>query len=228
LIQGDLFVNHFDEVAATWDENPQKIERARIIADQIRRHLPLNRKMKALEFGCGTGLLGFALREDLNHITLVDVSPEMVAVLQKKIAASGVRNMTPLLLDVTKAGEKLGAEFDFVFTMMALHHVSEPGKILSIFSGLMKPGGYLAVAELEKKDTSFHGPGFHGHDGFVREELSAMAQQAGFDMMRFCDGYSFRREVGGESGVFDIFLMLCQKKAQDAFIDEEKRRTSTG
>ena len=79
-------ISHFDAKAASWDEDPQKVERACAVARQIRCHVPLSREMKALEFGCGTGLLSFALKDDLGHITLVDNSPGMLDVLERKIA----------------------------------------------------------------------------------------------------------------------------------------------
>ena len=44
----------FDARAATWDDDPTKVERARGVADAIGRHVPLAPSMRALEYGCGT------------------------------------------------------------------------------------------------------------------------------------------------------------------------------
>jgi cyclopropane fatty-acyl-phospholipid synthase-like methyltransferase len=54
-------VTNFDERAKDWDSDPLKVERARIVAEYIRSVLPLRPGMSALEYGCGTGLLSFAL-----------------------------------------------------------------------------------------------------------------------------------------------------------------------
>jgi ubiquinone/menaquinone biosynthesis C-methylase UbiE len=94
-------MTNFDERAKDWDSDPKKVERARTVADAIRKAIPLSREMTALEYGCGTGLLSFALQEELGQITLADTSQGMLDVLTEKISASGVRNMKPLRLDLT-------------------------------------------------------------------------------------------------------------------------------
>src|SRR5262245_42487472 len=48
-------VSDFDARAATWDDDPTKVERARAIADAIVREVPLAPSMAALEYGAGTG-----------------------------------------------------------------------------------------------------------------------------------------------------------------------------
>jgi predicted TPR repeat methyltransferase len=63
----------FDARAETWDDDPAKVERARAVAEEIVARVPLSRTMRALEYGCGTGLLSFMLRERLGDITLADV-----------------------------------------------------------------------------------------------------------------------------------------------------------
>ena len=93
--------------------------------------------------------------------------------------------MTPLLLELTLGTKEVGEKFAIVFTMMALHHIPQPAHVLSVLFSLLKDGGYLAVAELEKGATAFHGPGFGEHDGFTRKELSAIAQNVGFEPVGF-------------------------------------------
>ena len=70
----------FDERAKDWDSDPKKVERARVVAEAIRKAIPLEHSMKALEYGCGTGLLSFALQPDLGQITLADTSQGMLDV----------------------------------------------------------------------------------------------------------------------------------------------------
>ena len=83
-------MTNFDERAKDWDTDPMKVERAQSVADAIRRAVPLTADMSALEYGCGTGLLSFALQSHLGKITLADTSLGMLSVLTEKIAASGV------------------------------------------------------------------------------------------------------------------------------------------
>ena len=77
------YTEDFDERAATWDDDPVKKERAAAVAAGIRAMVALSPDMRALEYGCGTGLLSFELRHELGSITLADRSEGMLAVLSE-------------------------------------------------------------------------------------------------------------------------------------------------
>ena len=76
-------MNPFDTKARTWDSAPGRTLRARTVAGAIRRRVPFTPGMRALEYGCGTGLLSFALQPFPGTITLADSSAEMLAVLDE-------------------------------------------------------------------------------------------------------------------------------------------------
>ena len=93
-------MSEFDQRARDWDNDPSKWSRAEAVANGIREAVPLRPEMNALEYGCGTGLLSFALHRDLGRITLADSSPGMLQVLAEKIQAAGIDTMTPIRLDL--------------------------------------------------------------------------------------------------------------------------------
>lgn len=125
----------FDERAATWDDDPAKVERARRVADAIERLVPPTGREAGFEYGCGTGLLTFALRPRLAKATLADSSEGMLAVLAKKIAAAHDDALTPLKLDLTR--DPLPAErFDLVYTLLTMHHVPDVDAVLRAFHAL--------------------------------------------------------------------------------------------
>ena len=72
----------FDSRAKDWDEAPGRVERANAVAAAIREQVRLSQTMTALEYGCGTGLLSFALQEELGPITLADSSNGMLDVVR--------------------------------------------------------------------------------------------------------------------------------------------------
>jgi ubiquinone/menaquinone biosynthesis C-methylase UbiE len=74
----------FDTRAKDWDEMPGRVERTNAVAAAIRAQVALSKSMAALEYGCGTGLLSFALQADLGPITLADSSLGILNVLKKK------------------------------------------------------------------------------------------------------------------------------------------------
>jgi len=204
-------MNFFDERAKDWDADPQKVERARMTADAIRKAIPLSRNMSALEYGCGTGLLSFALQADLGEITLADTSTGMLAALAEKIRASGVENFRPLRLDLTVA--PLPAQrFDLIYSLMTLHHIPNTADILQKFHALLKPGGFLLAADLDKEDGTFHAkPSGEAHLGFERGALKTKAAASGFENIQFTTAYIIRKETDAGEKSFPVFLMSAQK-----------------
>lgn len=201
----------FDRAAAAWDESSYRTERAQAIARAIQNAVPLTPNMTALEYGCGTGLLSFALQPHLGPITLADSSPGMLAVLAGKIAASAVPNMTPLLLDLL-AGPPPAARAQLIYTLMTLHHIPDTAAILRAFYHLLEAPGWLCVADLDREDGSFHGPGFDGHNGFDRAALAALAEETGFTNVRFETAYHTPHPANGIIRHFPIFLMTAEKR----------------
>lgn len=202
----------FDERAKDWDSDPNKVERARVVADAIRTALPLSTDMTALEYGCGTGLLSFALQSDLGQITLADTSQGMLDVLGEKIAAAGATNMHPVKLDL--ATDTLPAPcFDLTYSLMTLHHIADVNDMLGKFNAILKPNGYLVAADLDKEDGTFHTDGTTDvHLGFGRDELRQMVEAAGFGNVRFSTAYEIKKKVGDGEKTFPVFLMVAQKK----------------
>ena len=97
-------MNHFDAQAKTWDDNPEKLLRANIFAEAIANHIQPNGTEHALEFGCGTGLLSFALKDAFKTLTLVDTSLGMIEVLREKIKAQKIDHFKPMHIDLLKKG----------------------------------------------------------------------------------------------------------------------------
>jgi 2-polyprenyl-3-methyl-5-hydroxy-6-metoxy-1,4-benzoquinol methylase len=175
-------MNEFDIKAAGWDLNPVNVERSMAVVEGIKKHLPLNSNMRALEFGAGTGIASFLLEDYLNSIVMVDSSSEMVRIMNQKISSAGVENLKAVLFDLEKDEWKDG-KFDLIMTQMVLHHVGDIKSILRKFKSLLNPGGYLAIADLYAEDGSFHGDGFKGHNGFDTKELSSDIEEAGFSIL---------------------------------------------
>lgn len=204
-------MTNFDERARDWDSDPKKVERARVVADAIRKAIPLSGDMRALEYGCGTGLLSFALQPELGQITLADTSQGMLDVLQEKIADSGVTNMHPVRLDLTS--DPLPVErYDLIYSLMVLHHIPDTETVLRKFYDLLESNGYLLVADLDEEDGSFHTDGTTDvHKGFRRESLQKTTEGAGFQEIEFSTVYEIRKKIEDAEKNFPVFLMKARK-----------------
>lgn len=200
----------FDGKAETWDSDPIKQERALAVAAAIRRRIPLARDWKALEYGCGTGLLSFALHADLGSATLADSSLGMLAVLDKKIAAAQAHNLRSLYLDLT--GGPLPADrYDLIYSLMTLHHVPDTDRLLRDFCVLLRPGGWLAIADLDQEDGTFHGAGFTGHNGFDRTVFQEQLLQAGFGDVELTTCYRMKKATDQGMRDYPLFLAVASR-----------------
>jgi ubiquinone/menaquinone biosynthesis C-methylase UbiE len=203
-------ITDFDEKAKTWDSDPVKIARAFAMAEGIRNHLPSSSQLVGLEYGCGTGLLSFALLPHFKEITLADSSAGMLAVLVEKIAATGVTKMKPVMLNLES--DPLPAEkYDVIYTAMTLHHVADADKLLYDFYAMLDSPGHLCIVDLDSEDGSFHGSDFTGHKGFDRDELRGKAQEAGFRNIHFTTIFQISKGEGPGQTDFPLFLMVAEK-----------------
>jgi len=203
-------IEDFDRSAKTWDSDPVKVARAQAIADAICEAVPLTPATRALEYGCGTGLLSFALYPRLTRATLADNSPGMLSVLADKLAARRLTGMQPLKLDL-ETDPLPRDRFDLIYTLMTLHHITDTDKILGDLCSLLRSPGYLCVADLDEEDGSFHGPEFLGHKGFKREDIGRKTRRADFKSVDFRTAFRMTKNDSEGQKEFSLFLMVARK-----------------
>jgi tRNA (cmo5U34)-methyltransferase len=203
-------MNEFDLKAATWDQNPIIWERAKAIANEIKRIIPLRKEMTALEFGAGTGVTSFILKDNLKEITLMDNSQEMIRVTDAKIDVAKVTNLKTINFNLEE-NDFNEAKYDLVFNQMVLHHITDIKDIITKFYNLLNPGGFLAIADLYTEDGSFHGNGFTGHKGFEPKELSKILSVSGFKNIRYEKCFVINKSISDNTTKpFDVFLITAQ------------------
>ena len=200
----------FDQRAAEWDAEPRRQAMAQAVAKAIQSRVPLRPDWSALEYGCGTGLVGFQLQPLLGRLMMADSSAGMLQVAQSKIDRSGVTNVELMQLDL--AIDPLPAvQYDLLFTSMTLHHLENTLQILSQFFRLLKTDGYLCIADLDTEDGSFHGEDFSGHHGFDRNRLRQQVLRTGFHQCAVYDAYQTSKMTAQGIKEFSLFLLAAQK-----------------
>ena len=205
-------MNEFDLKAKDWDKNPMHLERSIAIANGIINTIPLQHTRRAMEFGTGTALLSFLLKDYFSEILLIDTSAEMIKATEEKISASSTNNMRTLLLDLEK-NELKGEKFDIIFTQMVLHHVADIELITSRFSRMLNPGGYIAIADLYPEDGTFHDENFNGHKGIDVEKLSKALLHHGFTDISHKTVYTINRLSGDSTKKeYPVFLLTAKRK----------------
>jgi SAM-dependent methyltransferase len=103
---------------------------------------PLRGDERALDVGCGTGALAYALAPHVGEVVGVDASEEYVDAARRN--APG--NCTFELGDAAALGFPYGA-FDLVGCLRVLHHVRRPELVVSELARVTRPGGRILLAD---------------------------------------------------------------------------------
>lgn len=203
---------NFDDQAKDWDKDIKKVERAQLLAHELKTFFKDDNLKNALEFGCGTGLVSYYLKDFFENITLVDNSQGMIDVLKEKIKNEQLSHMHPVFIDLLKQNLTIEKQ-DFIYTFMTLHLVIDLNKIFSIFNSLLRMNGYLCIADLDEEDGSFHykHQGFVGHFGFNRQKLTEVFEKNGFEIKHYKIFHSINKEMEKGTKEFPLFLMIGKK-----------------
>ncbi len=196
---------HFDDRAATWDDDPDKVRQAGEVARAVATAYPSRARTRLLDYGAGTGLVTQALLGHLEdvQVTVADSSSGMRAALEGKVASGALPPGTRVWsLDLEHDGPP-PERFDLVVSSMVLHHVHDLATVLAGLATLLDDGGLLCVADLDREDGSFHAHlhDFDGHHGFERPELVAALERAGLVDVTVDDCSQIERD-GTPYGVF--------------------------
>jgi ubiquinone/menaquinone biosynthesis C-methylase UbiE len=118
-------------------------ERADELATRVRRLLgPFTGSEVALDSGCGTGALAFALAPHVSEVVAADARAEYLEAA-RTIAPANVRFVEG---DATALPFGYGA-FDIAGCLRVLHHVHRPELAVSELARVTRPGGRLFIAD---------------------------------------------------------------------------------
>ncbi len=198
----------FDNAAKEWDTKHQRVAQAKAIAQIIEQTIPLTRATKALEFGCGTGLLGFNLIEKVGEITFCDTSRGMLSEVENKLKISACTSAKIVDLNVARIVDR----YDLIFSSMVLHHIADHKQTIANLSQSLHPGGYLCICDLDTEDGSFHSKETVPHHGFERVEMKQIFQHSGLNVIHSCTGFVNRKIINNKEIDFPVFLLIGQKK----------------
>jgi len=199
-------MSEFDSKAREWDKDMMHMKRSVAIATDLEKMIPLNPSMKALEYGAGTGILSFLLKDKLAEIILMDSSQEMIKVCEEKAAYHHANHIKPIWYDLEH--NDYTGKFDLIYNQMVLHHVKDTVTVLRKFYDLLNPAGYLAIADLYAEDGSFHGPDADVHKGFDPDKLRSMLTHQKFKNIQINPCFEVKRDSGKQ---YAMFLLLAQK-----------------
>lgn len=147
----------FDRLAARWwdpdgesrplhDLNPVRF-------GYIAERAALQRA-RALDVGCGGGLLSEALARAGADVSAIDLAPAVLDVARLHLHESGL-SVDYREVSVEAIAAELPAAFDVVTCMEMLEHVPDPASVIRACATLLKPGGKLFLSTLNRTPVAF-------------------------------------------------------------------------
>ncbi len=139
---------------------------------------------QVLDWGCGAGFFALPaarLVGEAGIVTAVDVQVEMVAATQQAAVKAALANIKVMAAGEYELPTELPA-FDWVLLAYILHEVHEPGRLLALSQGVLKPGGRLLIVEWPQEAGS-HGP--PAAERLAPETLATLYQPLGLQEVSF-------------------------------------------
>ena len=147
---------------------------------------------RALDVGCGGGLLSEALSHHGARVTGIDLAPGMVEVARLHAAEAGLQ-VDYRVAPAEELAVSDAPSFDVITCMEMLEHVPQPAHMLATLASLVRPGGSVFVSTLNRNLKSFLMAivgaeyvlkllprGTHEYDRLIRPaELARWARAAG-------------------------------------------------
>ena len=192
---GDLWWDAKGKMGILHEINPIRVDYVRDLAVRyLHRDRFSAQPLEGLglaDIGCGGGILAESLAELGADVTGVDPAPNNIEVAKRHAKKSGLaidyRNVT------AEALAESGATFDIVTALEVIEHVEGQKAFVATLSRLVKPGGLLFLATIDRTLKSYAlaivgaeyvlrwvPRGTHDHDKFVRpDELAGWLRHAG-------------------------------------------------
>jgi 2-polyprenyl-6-hydroxyphenyl methylase/3-demethylubiquinone-9 3-methyltransferase len=109
---------------------------------------------RALDVGCGGGLLAEGLASRGARVTGIDMAPENVAAAAHH-AAAGALTIDYRCVDVEELARDRAGAFDIVTCLEMLEHVPEPERIVAACAAVVRPGGAVFFSTINRNLKSF-------------------------------------------------------------------------
>jgi len=117
------------------------------------RAAPLSEK-RVLDVGCGGGILTEAIAATGAHVTGIDIGQAPLAVARRHMTQSGLQITYRRITAESLAASEPGS-FDVVTCMELLEHVPDPPSVINACRTLVKPGGDVFFATLNRTIKAF-------------------------------------------------------------------------
>ena len=195
----------FEMIANIYDTS-ERVQIAKVSSDAIREYLVDAKSKNAIDFGCGTGLVGMNLLNDFNSMLFLDTSQNMINQIKQKIADFNIRNVDTLCFDFEKEGRS-DLHADYIFMAQVLLHINDVELVLSKLYDVLNVGGHLLIVDFNKNEKIVSDM---VHNGFDQVKLTDIMTKIGYRDIQSKTFYTGSKIFMGHDA--SMFILDSQKE----------------
>lgn len=110
---------------------------------------------RALDVGCGGGILAEAMARRASQVTGIDLATRPLGVARLHALEAGVENIEYREIAAEALAAEAPGRFDVVTCMEMLEHVPDPSSVVRACATLVRPGGWVFFSTLNRNPKSF-------------------------------------------------------------------------
>ena len=184
---------------------------------------------RALDVGCGGGILAEAMARRASQVTGIDLATRPLGVARLHALEAGVENIEYREIAAEALAAEAPGRFDVVTCMEMLEHVPDPSSVVRACATLVRPGGWVFFSTLNRNPKSFLfaiigaeyvlrllPKGTHEYARFIRpSELARWTRESGLTLegskgMEY-NPLTRRYRLSGDTSV--TYLFACRRPA---------------
>jgi 2-polyprenyl-6-hydroxyphenyl methylase/3-demethylubiquinone-9 3-methyltransferase len=184
---------------------------------------------RALDVGCGGGILAEAMARRASQVTGIDLATRPLGVARLHALEAGVENIEYREIAAEALAAEAPGRFDVVTCMEMLEHVPDPSSVVRACATLVRPGGWVFFSTLNRNPKSFLfaiigaeyvlrllPKGTHEYARFIRpSELARWSRESGLTLegskgMEY-NPLTRRYRLSGDTSV--NYLFACRRPA---------------
>jgi predicted methyltransferase len=147
--------------------------------DEVLKALALKPGEVVADIGAGSGYFTVRFARavgDAGRVYAVDVSPDMIRHLNRRLRDAGTRNVVTML---SEPDDPLlpDASVDRFVIVDTWHHIEDQPKYLALLKRMLRPGGQVVHIDFQKRDLPVGPP---ASMKIAREDLVKQMEDAGF------------------------------------------------
>ena len=194
----------FEMIANVYD-TPERIKIAKVSSDAIREYLIDTKSKNAIDFGCGTGLVGMNLLNNFGSVLFLDTSQNMINQIKQKVSDLNIQNAETQCFDFEK--ESLSdLHANYIFIVQVLLHISDVELVLSRLYDVLNEGGHLLIVDFNENEQIVSDI---VHNGFNQIELASIMTKIGYINIQSKTFYTGSKIFMGQDA--SMFILDSQK-----------------